>query len=379
MDSYPISRNTRIDHLQILHNYLHTLSPSLTRLFFRWKGDKGPSPFALDSDLFYQTSHRDRTHPAMRRRRPRPPKFPKLKHMELENAVMEAHQISAFIHTHRHTLTEVDFEDVQLSSGTWDDALTPLTQLTGSAKWKEKQEEVMDVPLILSPLNLAPGILARTAQEQKAEGERGGVTMSRWLSKGRKGRAVERAKEQLWECEEHMKRFLRLESRPQRLVKEKNGEPPAQLLLLFLALDDSAARPLAESVIETGGLAYAFPSSVAFDAISDSLKADDAERKDAIKKGGAVFAFTLKNKEGAQESWHIDLKEKGVVGKGAAPEGGKAGVTLILSDDDFSKLISGKANAQKLFMSGKLKVKGDVMKATKMEPILKKAQTKAKL
>ncbi|KAK5175908.1 hypothetical protein LTR16_011413, partial [Cryomyces antarcticus] len=69
----------------------------------------------------------------------------------------------------------------------------------------------------------------------------------------------------------------------------------------------------------------AFPSSVAFDAISDSLKADDAERKDAIKKGGAVFAFTLKNKEGAQESWHIDLKEKGVVGKGAAPEGGKAG------------------------------------------------------
>lgn len=54
-------------------------------------------------------------------------------------------------------------------------------------------------------------------------------------------------------------------------------------------------------------------------------------------------------------------------------------VTLILSDDDFAKLISGKANAQKLFMSGKLKIKGDVMKATKMEPILKKAQTKAKL
>jgi len=54
-------------------------------------------------------------------------------------------------------------------------------------------------------------------------------------------------------------------------------------------------------------------------------------------------------------------------------------VTLQLSDDDFSKLVSGKANAQKLFMSGKLKVKGDVMKATKMEPILKKAQNKAKL
>lgn len=54
-------------------------------------------------------------------------------------------------------------------------------------------------------------------------------------------------------------------------------------------------------------------------------------------------------------------------------------VNLILSDDQFAKLISGKANAQKLYMSGKLKVKGDVMKATKMEPILKKAQNKAKL
>lgn len=65
------------------------------------------------------------------------------------------------------------------------------------------------------------------------------------------------------------------------------------------------------------------------------------------------------------------------MGKGAPPK--KASVTLSLSDDDFGKLVTGKANAQKLFMSGKLKVKGDVMKATKMEPILKKAQTSAKL
>ena len=37
-------------------------------------------------------------------------------------------------------------------------------------------------------------------------------------------------------------------------------------------------------------------------------------------------------------------------------------VTLQLSDDDFAKLVSGKTQAQRLFMSGKLKVKGDVMK-----------------
>lgn len=58
-------------------------------------------------------------------------------------------------------------------------------------------------------------------------------------------------------------------------------------------------------------------------------------------------------------------------------------VTLSLSDDDFGKLITGNANPQRLFMGGKLKVKGDIMKATKLDPILKKAQTqgaaKAKL
>ncbi len=37
-------------------------------------------------------------------------------------------------------------------------------------------------------------------------------------------------------------------------------------------------------------------------------------------------------------------------------------VTLSLSDEDFGKLVNGKTQAQRLFMSGKLKIKGDVMK-----------------
>ncbi|KAE8355417.1 putative lipid transfer protein [Aspergillus coremiiformis] len=123
----------------------------------------------------------------------------------------------------------------------------------------------------------------------------------------------------------------------------------------------------------------AFPSSVAFDVISAALQSDAAERKDAVNKTKAVVAFNLKNAKGQEESWYLDLKDKGVVGKGAAPQGGKADVTLSLSDSDFASLVSGKANAQRLFMGGKLKVKGNVMKATKMEPVLKKAQSKAKL
>lgn len=70
-----------------------------------------------------------------------------------------------------------------------------------------------------------------------------------------------------------------------------------------------------------------FPSSAAFDAINSSLKSDDAERKDAVKKGNAVFAFTLKNTAGETDNWFIDLKQKGEVGKGV-PEKADGGSIL---------------------------------------------------
>ncbi|KAJ5273005.1 hypothetical protein N7478_008130 [Penicillium angulare] len=121
------------------------------------------------------------------------------------------------------------------------------------------------------------------------------------------------------------------------------------------------------------------PSSAAFDVIHQTLQGDEAGRKEAVAGAKAIVSFNIKNKEGKEESWFLDLKNKGEVGQGAAPEGGKADVTLSLSDSDFASLVAGKANAQRLFMGGKLKIKGNIMKATKMEPVLKKAQGKAKL
>ena len=66
-----------------------------------------------------------------------------------------------------------------------------------------------------------------------------------------------------------------------------------------------------------------FPSSAAFDAINAALSSDEGERKNAIKQGNGVYAFTLKNSAGETESWHIDLKETGKVGTGvgAKPNG----------------------------------------------------------
>ncbi|EED17379.1 lipid transfer protein, putative [Talaromyces stipitatus ATCC 10500] len=118
-----------------------------------------------------------------------------------------------------------------------------------------------------------------------------------------------------------------------------------------------------------------FPASGAFDAINEALS-NENDRKDAIKQGAGIYGFTLTNSAGKEASWHIDLKNEGKVGKGL---GGKPDVTLVLSDEDFASLVAGKANAQRLFMGGKLKIKGNIMKATKLDPILKKSQTKAKL
>lgn len=49
--------------------------------------------------------------------------------------------------------------------------------------------------------------------------------------------------------------------------------------------------------------------------INDSLSSSDAERKEAIQKGKAIFGFTLKNKKGEEDSWYIDLKDTGKVSK----------------------------------------------------------------
>lgn len=116
-----------------------------------------------------------------------------------------------------------------------------------------------------------------------------------------------------------------------------------------------------------------FPASKIFDVIDQGLKADPALVKKTIKSTNALVVFKLVNASKKTEAWHLDLKKTGAVDKGDK-EG--ADITLTLSDENFANLVSGKANAQKLFMSGKLKVKGNVMKAASIENVLKAAKAK---
>jgi len=143
--------------------------------------------------------------------------------MELENAVMDSTQIADFIHKHRRTLEEFNFEDVKLRQGNWDDALEPLTRIAGNDRWKHRQEEVMDVPIILSPVDMEPRIMGPLLEEEASRGMNEGVhnegkvrnthTLSKWLSKGKAPMTpttpTKKSAKDSFLGSEHMRRFLR--------------------------------------------------------------------------------------------------------------------------------------------------------------------------
>jgi hypothetical protein len=141
------------DHLKFLHSYLQSY-PFLEDFSFEWLNQKGPCPLSLSSEPCLAPGALDCSAacPKTFAKPPRPLKFRKLRRMVLENSVLDASQISDFIMVHRKVLREFEFENVHLRSGTWDDALAPLTRISGSEAWKKKQEEVMDVPIMLSPV-----------------------------------------------------------------------------------------------------------------------------------------------------------------------------------------------------------------------------------
>ncbi|EMG46160.1 POX18 Oleate-induced peroxisomal protein POX18 [Candida maltosa Xu316] len=120
-----------------------------------------------------------------------------------------------------------------------------------------------------------------------------------------------------------------------------------------------------------------FNASPLFKELHEGL-ADKSKAEEAVKAVNAVIVITLKNKEGKEQSWVLDLKKAGTLAKvdGAAPKGD---VQLILKDVDFVKLANNKVNGQKLFMNGKLKVKGNMMKATAIESVFKKLDPRPKL
>lgn len=203
MDSVPYA-SPPFDHLRLMHSYLQIFAASITKFVFRWHGPKSLCPLSLDKETCLQERSPRLACPRRCHLALRPLKFEKLRDMEVENIIVDASLISSFITAHRHTLRDFKYEDTRLRSGTWDQALAPLTRISGSEKWKEKTEEVMDVPLVLSPVGLEDVQVKKIMTNSLTC-----KTRIMRPSIGAWQRAGAKSRELFWGTPEHMKKFLR--------------------------------------------------------------------------------------------------------------------------------------------------------------------------
>jgi 3-hydroxyacyl-CoA dehydrogenase/3a,7a,12a-trihydroxy-5b-cholest-24-enoyl-CoA hydratase len=111
------------------------------------------------------------------------------------------------------------------------------------------------------------------------------------------------------------------------------------------------------------GGAAAAPSGEPTSGEAFAVIADHLERNgDLASQIGKTYLFRL---SGPDSAWMVDLKNgKGAVAASTADA--KADCTLDMSDQDFREMVAGKADAQKLYFGGKLKIGGDVMASQKL-------------
>jgi len=89
-------------------------------------------------------------------------------------------------------------------------------------------------------------------------------------------------------------------------------------------------------------------------------------KPDLVTKINAVYQFNISGPGGGQ--WQVDCTQPGgAISTGTAPA---ARCTVAATDADFLAIVNGKMNAQMAFMSGKLKIQGDMGLAMKLQQIL---------
>lgn len=99
-----------------------------------------------------------------------------------------------------------------------------------------------------------------------------------------------------------------------------------------------------------------------FDKIKSSLN------EELVNRTKGVYAFHITGPE--NEVWFVDMKNgSGAVGKGQPPAG-SADVIFTMELDSFIKMFNGSLKPTSAFMSGKLKLKGDMSLAMKLEKLM---------
>ncbi|KAG8454985.1 hypothetical protein GDO86_001272 [Hymenochirus boettgeri] len=95
--------------------------------------------------------------------------------------------------------------------------------------------------------------------------------------------------------------------------------------------------------------------------------------EEAVKSTQGIYQFVL---FGAEEgTWYLDLKS-GCGGAGKGEPSDKADVVMSMDSGDFVKMFTGKLKPTMAFMSGKLKIKGDMSLALKLEKLMNRMNAK---
>ena len=115
-----------------------------------------------------------------------------------------------------------------------------------------------------------------------------------------------------------------------------------------------------------------FKSTAVFEKIAANLKSDATLTKKV--KGSFLFNVTG-GPRGASATWFVDAKgTEGV--KAAVPPATKADCTITISDDNMVAMATGKLTGMQAFMSGKMKIKGNMGLAQKFGAIVDGAKSK---
>jgi len=124
-----------------------------------------------------------------------------------------------------------------------------------------------------------------------------------------------------------------------------------------------AEKPAAVKPAATG-------SSDPIEAVFQKIAAELNES--LVQQTRAVFSFTLSDQK---TDWFLDLKNgAGSCGKGKPPVDSDA--TLTMTSTNFNKMFAGKLKPTAAFMSGRLKISGNMGKAMKLEKLMGKMQTR---
>ncbi|CAJ0567571.1 unnamed protein product, partial [Mesorhabditis spiculigera] len=114
-----------------------------------------------------------------------------------------------------------------------------------------------------------------------------------------------------------------------------------------------------------------FPSDIRSSALFREMNEGVQKEPHLVKNVKAIILYSITDGKDELGKFTLDFKSANPsVYYGDVKGGEKATTTVTVSDNDFTEIAAGTLNPQKAFMSGKLKVKGNIMLLQKLQGLM---------